>query len=179
MIDPVTTQRALYWGLFCAIAVIVMFVRILPLDLSAGRWPGPDWIMALAFAWVLRRPDFMPVLLLATVLFLSDIMFMRPPGLVAAIGVIGLEFLRGRALFSRDLPFLFEWAMVAGVLLAMMLAKRLILGILVVGQPSFALDSLLLVATVLVYPLVVLVSALVMGVHKVAPGAVDQLGHRI
>ncbi len=179
MVDPATTRRMLYWALFCLLSAFIIFVRLLPLDLTAGRLPGADWTVAIAFAWVLRRPNFVPVLLFAVVLFLSDILFMRPPGLWTGLGVIGLEFLRGRAQFSRELPFLFEWALVSAVILAMVLTNRLILGIFVIGQPSFALDSLLFVMTVAAYPVVVFVSSRLLGVRQVVPGAVDQYGHRI
>ncbi len=179
MIDTATRARLVAWLLFTATAAVVFFMRLLPLDLAAGRWPGPDWIVALGFAWVLRRPDYMPVTLFAALLFLSDLLFMRPPGLWAAISVAGLEFLRRRAQFSRELPFLFEWAMFGGVFGAMMLVNRLVLGIFIVDQPGVFLDALLWFATLAVYPLVVLASAYVFGVRKVAPGAVDNLGHPI
>ena len=179
MVDPVTSQRWTYWALLSTIAAFVLFAKLVPLDLSAGKWPGPDWIVAISFAWVLRRRDYVPALLLALILLIFDLMLMRPPGLWTALAVIGLEFLRSRAALSRDLPFLFEWALVSVVIVAMTLANRLILAIFVVGQPGLGKDVLLLSATILVYPLVVVVSARVLGVRKVAPGEVDQLGHRL
>ncbi len=179
MVDPATTKRMFYWALFCLLSATIIFVRLLPLDLTAGRLPGADWTIAIAFAWVLRRPNFVPVLLFAVILFMNDMLFMRPPGLWTGLGVIGLEFLRGRAQFTRELPFLFEWALVSAVILAMILANRLILGIFVIGQPGFALDSLLFVMTIAAYPVAVFISSMLLGVRQVAPGATDQYGHRI
>ena len=179
MVDPVTSQRWAYWTLLSAIAAFLLFAKLVPLDLSAGKWPGPDWIIAISFAWVLRRRDYVPTLLLAVILLIFDLLLMRPPGLWAALALIGLEFLRSRSALSRDLPFLFEWALVSVVMAVMTLANRLILAIFVVGQPGLGKDLLLLSATVLVYPLVVVISARVLGVRKVAPGEVDQLGHRL
>jgi rod shape-determining protein MreD len=179
MVDPITLRRWMFRLLYLAIALFVVFLRILPLDLSAGRWPGPDLLIVVAFAWVLRRPDYVPVLLVAGVLLAADMLFLRPPGLWTALGVIGLEFLRSREQLSRDLPFMFEWAMVAIVLLAMTIAYRVILLVFVVGQPSFGLSLIELFATVLSYPFVVVVSRWVFGVRKIAPGEVDQLGHAI
>ena len=156
-----------------------MFVQILPLDLSAGRWPGPDLLVAIAFVWVLRRPNYVPVLLVGVTILIADLLFLRPPGLWAGLVVLGLEFLRSREQLSRDLPFLFEWMLVAGVLATMSVACRIILTIFVVAQPSFGLTVIQLLATILYYPLVVLASRYVFGVRKVAPGEVDQLGHAI
>jgi len=91
MANPIATQRWTYWAILVAISLVILFVRILPLNVTAGRWPGPDWLMAFAFAWVLRRPDYTPALLLAALLLLSDFIIMRPPRLTAALGMVGLE----------------------------------------------------------------------------------------
>ena len=157
----------------------VLFIRLLPLDLSAGIWPGPDWILVLGFAWVLRRPNFVPVLLFAMVMFTNDLVLMRAPGLWSGLAVIGLEFLRGRFNLSRELPFLFEWAMVSGVVLAISIANRLILSASSVPQPDISLEMILVFGTAAIYPLVVIASSLVLGVRKIPPGAVDDLGHRV
>lgn len=162
-----------------AIFLLILFIKILPLNVMAGRWPGPEWLIAFAYAWVLRRPDYIPALLLAALLLMSDFIFMRPPGLSAALGVLGLEFLRSRSQFSRDLPFVVEWVMVGGVLTAISVINRVVLSIFVVAQPNFGLDLIQLVVTILFYPLIVAISTYILGVRKVAPGEVDQLGHRI
>ena len=177
MVDPITSRLWLYSLLFLAISLLIIFFELLPLDLAAGRWPGPDLTVAIAFAWVLRRPDFVPVVLIAGVFLTMDLLFMRPPGLWAGLVVLGSEFLRTREPQSRDLPFLVEWAMVSGVLIAMTLAARLIQMIFVVGQPTFGLVTLQLGATILSYPIVVSASRMVFGIRKIAPGEVDQLGH--
>lgn len=179
MVDPITTRRWLYRGLFLLIAASVVFLQLLPLDLTAGRWPGPDLVVAFAFAWVMRRPDYVPVLLVAAVFLLMDMLFMRPPGLWAALVVVGLEFLRSREPYSRDLPFPLEWVLVAGVLSAMMIAGRLVHMVFMIAQPSFGLITLQLGATILCYPLVVATSRMLFGIRKTAPGEVDQLGHRL
>ena len=104
---------------------------------------------------------------------------MRPPGLWAGLVVLGAEFLRSREPQSRDLPFLVEWAMVSSVLVAMILAARMVQFVFVINQPSFGLVILHLAATILCYPIVVAASRVVFGVRKIAPGEVDQLGHSL
>ena len=177
MIDPLTTRRLTFWAIFVAISAIVIFLRILPLDITPGGWPEPDWTVAIAFAWVLRRPDYVPVLIFAAILLLNDMIFLRAPGLWAGLSILGFEFLRSRTQITREMPFMFEWAMVTAVLLAIVLANRLVLAIFVVGQPSLRMDALLIVATSAAYPMIVIVSALILGMQKLVPGSVDSLGH--
>ncbi len=154
-----------------------MFVRLLPLDVSAGGWPGPNWTMLAAFAWVLRRPSYVPVLLVAVLLFIEDLVFMRPPGIGAALTIIGLEFLRSRAKFARELAFLFEYGMVAGVVIAVVLANRLLLGLFVVPNVNLPLDVANIVVTLLAYPIIVVVSSQIFGLRHAPLGSFDASGH--
>lgn len=167
-----------YRALFVALAAAVAFVQILPLDLGPGQLPGPDVLMLLAFSWIIMRPDYVPVFLIAAVFFLADLLFMRPPGLWTALVVLGTEFLRARSFTLRDTPFLLEWLLVAGVITAVFIANALILGLLAVTQPGFGLTLIGLVATILAYPLVVILAGRAVGLKKIVPGEVDRLGHR-
>ena len=112
-------------------------------------------------------------------ILLTDIFFMRPLGLWTAAVVIGSEFLRAREPFSRDLPFLLEWMIVSVVIVAMTLGHSLVLATFVVDQPAFGLTLIQMIATIVAYPLVVAFSARVLGLRKMAPGAVDSLGRKI
>ncbi len=178
MIDRLTLHRWLYRLLLLALASVVVFIRMLPMDVGVVRWPGPDLLLCLVFAWVMRRPDYVPALLAAAIFLTTDMLFQRPPGLWPALVVLGLEFLRTRDPLSRDLPFAVEWGLVAGVMVAMLLAERLLLGLFMVTQVSFGLSVLRLVMTVAVYPAVVLVTTQVLGVRKLQPGATDAMRQR-
>ncbi len=164
---------------YVAISGAVIFFYLLPQQTTPSRWAAPDLLSCLTYAWVLRRPDYVPALLIGAVMLLADMLFERPPGLQAALVVMGAEFLRQRQRFLRKLPFWFEWALVAGVMVAVMIAGRLALAIVMVERPSLGLTLLQLLATLLAYPLVVFVSRHVFDVHKLAPGEVDALGHRL
>lgn len=179
MADPITTRLWRFRFLYLLITSVVIFIHILPTDLVAGRWPGPDILVALAFAWVMRQPEYIPTLLVALVMLTADMLFLRPPGLWAGLVILGLEFLRSREYLSRDLPFLIEWAMVSGVLIAMTFAYRVTLVIFAVDQPSFGLEMIQLVATIISYPVIIFASRLFLGVRKIAPGEVDTMGHRL
>ncbi len=179
MVDPAPRKKWLYWLLFLVLASIVFFLQLVPLQTTPSNWAMPDLLVSLCFAWVLRRPDYMPVLLIAAVMLVADMLFLRPPGLMTALVVIGSEFLRSRVNVMRELPFMLEWALVAGVMVALLLGYRLALIIVMQPRPSLWLSLTLLLTTLATYPLVVAFSRYVLGVRKIAPGEVDALGHRI
>ena len=171
-------SRRLAWQIiFLALAAALTFIGLLPLGQAA--LPGPDLFVLFAFAWVLRRPDYVPVLLVAVVLLLADFVFLRPPGLWAALGVLGLELLRVREGPLRDVPFAVEWGIVSVVIAAMFLANALVLAIFFVEQPPLGLTLIQMIATLLSYPAVVAVTAFGFGLRKAAPGEVDNLGRRL
>lgn len=173
--STVWAHRALY----AVLALAVLFLRLLPLGSEAGGWPGPDLLMCLTFAWVMRRPDYVPALLIAVVVLMEDLLLMRAPGLAAALMVLGSEFLRSRASLSRELGFAVEWLMVAGVMAGVVLGQRLVLALTMLDQASLAQTIIQLVATILCYPLVVLLSWMAFGVRKPAAGEIDAYGRRL
>lgn len=174
-------RRPGHWGyriLFAALAGALMFVQLLPLDMAPGQFPGPDVLMLLAFSWVVMRPDLIPVLLIAGVFFLADILFMRPLGLWTLLVILGSEFLRSRSHTLRDTPFLLEWMLVATVISAVFVANTIVLALFGVSQAGLGLTLIGLIATILCYPLVVVLAGRTFGLRKITPGEVDRLGHR-
>jgi len=166
-------------ALFLALAAGLAFVQLLPLATGMGEIPGPDVFVLMAFAWMLRRPDYVPVAMLAGVFLTLDLLFMRPPGLWAALVVLGAEYLRARAGAMRETGFVAEWLMVSGIVAAMVLADRLALAVFFVDQPSLGQTLLRLIITCACYPVVVALAARALGLRKVAPGEVNSLGRRI
>lgn len=163
---------------FVALCVAIVFFHLIPLDTVPRRWAPPDLMLAFTFAWVLRRPDYLPVLLIAFVMLMADLMFHRPPGLWALCVVLGAEYLKYRTYAPGETGFASEWAAVCIVIIAITLGYRLILGLTLVPTPALGLSMVQMVLTILVYPLVVLVTQIVMGVRKLAPGDQGALGHR-
>lgn len=176
MIDPVTARRWTYRALFVALAALLLFLRLLPLSTLPARIPGPDLMLCIAFAWVLRRPDFVPALAIVAVFVIEDMLAMRPPGLWALFVLLGSEFLRDRAGAMRGLPFLAEWATVTAVMAIMLLANRLVLALVMVPQTGLGPTLLQLLTTVAAYPLVVAASHLALGLR--APGELDGMRSR-
>lgn len=165
-------------ALYVALGLLLVFLHLLPLDTLPRGWAGPDLMLALTFAWVLRRPEFVPPLLIAAMILLGDLMFHRPPGLWAALVLVAAETLRARASGLRDQTFAAEWVAVATTLIATTLAYRVVLALLMVDQAPLGLSIMQLVMTLVAYPVVVLLTQTVFGVRKLAPGDIDPLGGR-
>jgi len=168
-----------YLGLWLLIATTLILARLLPLPVSEGAWPRPDLLLPLTLAWVLRRPSHLPAVAIVLVFLAEDLFLMRPPALWALIVLAGTEFLRMRQSAVREMHIALEWGMVSAVMLAMFLANRI--GLAIVMSPREPLDLSLtrLVFTMLIYPLVVLVLQAVIRVRKPATGEVDELGRRL
>jgi len=163
---------------FLALCLMLIFLHLLPQDTSPRGWAGPDLILALSCAWVLRRPELVPAPLIALVFVTTDLLYQMPPGLWAAFVVIGTETLRSRAPGLRDLTFAVEWLTVAITLTAMTLGNQLALAILLLDRPPLGLSLMQLVMTLITYPLVAYGSQIIFGVRKQAPGDVDALVNR-
>ena len=175
-------SAARVWGMramYLALALVVIFANLLPLDFQPRVWAGPDLLVAFTFAWVLRRPEFVPALAVGLVFLLADLLFLRPPGLFAALMVLGTQTLKTRSRNLRDQSFLMEWLAVAGVFLTLSLANRLVLAVLLIPQAPLGLTIIHVVMTLICYPFVVMISQLVVGVRKASPGDLDRLGQRI
>ncbi len=174
--------RGLAWAYptaFVGIAVMLLIARLMPLGGEAGSWPGPDILLCLVMAWVTRRPDYLPALLVALVVLAEDLILMRPPGLWAALVLIGSEFLRSRGALTRELSFPGEWLLVSGVMVGMMLAYRLVFLIAFLPQPGFGFAMIQTVASIVCYPFVVGLSWLLLNLHKPAMGELDAYGRRM
>ena len=179
MVDPTPSSKWLYRLLFLALVILIVFARLIPLQTTPASWAMPDLLICICFAWVLRRPDYLPILLIAAVMLVTDMLFMRPPGLMAALVVLGAEFLRARAHLMRELPFSLEWGMVAGIITGVMIANRVVLIMVMSPRPPLGLSLFQLFITLAAYPVVVMFSRYALGIRKIAPGEVDALGHRL
>ena len=130
-------------------------------------------------AWVMRRPDYLPDWLIAAVVLAEDLILMRPPGLWTALVVMGSEFIRSRAALTRELNFVVEWLLVTGLMVAMLLAYRLVFALALLPQLPFGFAVVQVLWSALAYPLVVGASRLVLDLRKPATGETDDYGRRL
>ena len=179
MVDGLRSSVWLYRLSFVGLAVVLLFLRLLPLGSQAGDWPGPDILLCLIFAWVVRRPDYLPVLLIAGIVLLEDLILQRPPGLWCALVVLATEFIRSRAALTRELGFLTEWLLVGSMMVALLLAYRMAFSVAFLPQPGFGFALLQTLWSVLCYPLAVAASRFAFDLRKPAMGEVDAYGRRL
>lgn len=165
--------------LFLGVAFLLVFLKLLPLSDEAGRLPGPDLLMCLIFAWMVRRPEYLPVLMVAIVVFLEDMLLMRPPGLWTALMILASEFIRSRVALTRELNFGVEWLLVAGLMLALVVGQRLAHAVVFLPQPALGYMLVQTGWSILAYPVVVAVSRYGLDLHKPAMGELDAYGRRL
>jgi len=167
------------WAMRCAyfaLALVVMFFHLLPLNTVPSRFAPPDLLMTFSFAWAMRRPDFVPAVSIAVVMLLGDLILQRPPGFMAMLILIGAEYLKSRFSGQGESSFAVEWTLVAVLIVAITLINRVVLGILSVPQAPVSLTLIQMIATMVAYPLVVIVSQWGLGVRKLAPNEAETLG---
>lgn len=178
MAENVLSRRMPMRIAYFAIAAVIVFFHLLPLSTMPPYWAPPDLLLGITFAWLMRRPDYVPMLSIAAVMLMADLMFQRPPGLMALLAVLGCEYLRTRAANLREASFAGEWLAVCLTLAAITLANRMILALLGVAQAQFGLALMQMLATMIAYPAIVLVSQWLLGIRKPAPGDAGALGVR-
>lgn len=169
------TLRALY----PALALVIIFVHLLPLRMLPAGLAGPDILTALTLAWALRRPDYVPALSIAGVMLLCDLLLQRPPGLWSLLVLLAAEFLKSRARDLRKNTFVAEWLAFATALLTITVLYRLTLAILMISEGMLSLSVIQYGMTVMAYPLVTAVSYIAFGVRRSAPGEYDHAGRSL
>ena len=179
MADDLRRRVWLYRGIYLGLALFIMFVRLLPLGTLPGSLPGPDLLLCVMLAWVMRRPDYLPVLMITAIVFLEDVLLMRPLGLWTALVILATEFLRSRAALTRELSFAVEWMLIAGLMVGLLLAYRLFFAVSFLPQPGFGFALTQTIWSILCYPFVVLASRLILDLRKPAMGELDALGRRL
>ena len=178
MDDLTLGQRWAFRALFFLLIACIAFAQLLPLDPGPGGLPGPDVMLLLTLAWLLRRPEAVPVTMIALLFLMADFLFMRPPGLWAVIVVIMTEMIRSRASGFRDMSFVVEWLMIAAFITVGTLAHVILQAVFFVDQPALGQTLIRLLATVLCYPLVVAFGARSFGLRKPVSGEFNPLGVR-
>ena len=169
----------LYRLLFVTVAALLIFWKLLPMHAVAGHLPGPDILLCMIFAWTVRRPDYLPVLMIAGVVLFEDLMLMRPPGLWTALVVLGSEVIRSRVVLTRELSFGVEWLLVAFLMLALFVAYRLVFVVAFVPQPALGFALVQTLGSIMAYPFVVALSRYGLDLHKPATGELDAYGRRL
>lgn len=196
MIDGANRDIWFHRVLFVVLALVFLFLRLLPLGLNnlsecaeGGAWcrftlwvqdmPGPDLVLCIIFAWTMRRPEYLPTLLIAVVVLTEDLVLLRPPGLWTALVIIASEFVRSRVALTRELSFGVEWLLVSAMMVGMLLAYRMAFGLVLLPQPPFGFALMQVIWSILCYPVVVFLSRVALDLYKPAMGEIDAYGRRM
>ncbi len=162
-----------YRMLFLVVALFLITMKLLPLNLASSGVPGPDLLVLLTFAWLVRQPAVVPLGLVLIVFLLADFLFLRPPGLWTLLVILACESVRRRRLTMTEFPFLVEWGAVTGAVIGMVLLNRMALWILLVDVDPLGLTLAQGIVTILVYPAVVAISKYVFGLRKLGPAELE------
>ncbi len=152
--------------LFTASFAIVLFARLIPLDLMPGRIAPPDILFALLVALLVRRPRALPMVLVVFLFLINDILLQQPLGLWTLVVFAISELVRSSRSEVREMLFLSEWVWFAGLYGAANAADFALRVVLFVPREPLTLLLPAIVFTIAVYPLVVLFLNLVFGVQK-------------
>ncbi|MDO5658839.1 MAG: rod shape-determining protein MreD [Paracoccus sp. (in: a-proteobacteria)] len=160
---------------FVLVSLALIAARLIPVSPGEIPRPGPELMLCLTFAWVLRRPDQLPAPVIVALFVIEDLLLMRPFGLWAALVLLGSEQLRHRSQRWRDQGFVFEWLRVSALIVLLILAYRVIMALFLLPVPGLAQVALQIIATWLAYPVVVLVARLVLRLRSRSQAEIERL----
>lgn len=172
MNDPRWRRRFVAMSIYIGIGLMILFFQLMPLHPGQPGRPGPDLSLCLTFAWVLRRPDQLPAVVIVALSVVGDLLLGRPFGLWSLFILMATELLRPRAQRWADQAFLFEWLRVAILMGLMLISNRLIMVLFLLPVPALAPVVLQWVATVAAYPLVVL-AVHVIGIRRLSTAELE------
>ena len=136
-----------------------------PMRPGIHAWPTPDLLFALCCFWVIRRPESAPLLLVAGLGLLADLILMRPTGIGALGLVVSTEILRASFRALRDIPLLAEWLFVSALVMGTCLFHAVMLWLSLGNLPGLREMVEYGLATAAVYPIVALFCGLILGVR--------------
>jgi len=173
--SPLNTTQHIwaYRALFLALCMAVITIKMLPLSLDATGVPGPDLLLALSLAWLLRQPAVVPMLSILVVFLLADFLFQRPPGLWTVLVIVTSEILRRRRLTMTEFTFFLEWSAFTAAVFGLILLERLVLWMLMVDLAPLGLSLAHAIVTAAIYPAVVAVSKFLFGLRKIGPAETE------
>lgn len=158
-------RRVLRFVMLALAGFVCILLSATPMQPGIHAWPTPDLLFALCCFWVIRRPESAPLLLIAALGLLADLILMRPVGIGALGLVLATEVLRASVRAVRETPLLVEWLFVSLLVLAMCLFHALILWLSLGNLPGLRAMAAYGLATAAVYPVVALFCGLILGVR--------------
>ena len=178
--EDITAFRLwMYRAGFVGIGLACVLWAIIPFDLSADALPVPDVFYCITMAYVVRRPEYVPIWAVFFVFFMRDILTQAPLGLCTLLVVMGSEVVRANIQAFREYIFGLEWLWVATKFVAITLLEQVLLALTLSDTPRLGEQVLLILFTVLAYPVTVGVMKYGFGITRPRPGELDAWGKRL
>lgn len=149
-------KSLIYPILFVLIVFVLIFIKVLPLNTVPKEWTAPDLLLCVTLVWCLRNPIRAPIILLAALFLLQDIILQRPIGLFSAVATLMCEWAKCQALRAEEFPFVIEWVTAAIAMIAIFILVQSIASLSMITKPSMWVFGKELIFTILAYPLVTL-----------------------
>ncbi|MCO4824300.1 MAG: hypothetical protein KC451_05555 [Amylibacter sp.] len=178
MDDTSPVQLWMYRAAYLGIGMAFILWSIIPFDLSAGALPVPDIFFCITMAYVVRRPEYVPVWMIFVVFFLRDILTQAPLGLCTLLVVMGTEVVRGNIQAFREYNFGLEWLWIGAIFVAITTTEQILLALTLSDTPRLLGQVLLILFTLAAYPVTVGVMKFGFGITRPRPGELDAWGKR-
>lgn len=158
----ITLNRLLYF----MIALIGIFLLLIPVSIFPNNLISPEIIFVVTLALIIRNPDYVPFWLIGIVFLLSDFLLTQPLGLNTFVILLITEFLRRNRLNFIEMLFLSEWLNIALLLLAAGFMRELLLiATLSEHMPTLTKISKV-VLSIFIYPILVGLVNIIFRVRK-------------
>ena len=143
---------------YLLIVMLLVLFQTMPIHTSIDQYIMPDIPLVITFAWVMRRPDVMDPILITIAFLFADMILQRPPGLWALIALCASMFLRLRTTYFKEVIFVYEWLMIAIIIIICFTAHHFLL--LLTFLPTHNLELLVKQAlfTIILYPVFIWLS---------------------
>ena len=164
---------------YLAIGTFFVLQALIPLDLTANRIPGPDVMYCITMAYVIRRPEFVPLWAIVIVFFLRDVLSMAPLGIWTLLMVISTEVVRANLQAFREYFYAIEWLWVIAIFAIMLTLHQLILALSLSFTPKFVDQLYQFFFTAACYPVIVVIMKYGFGIDRPAAGKTDARGQRL
>lgn len=159
MTNALWSQRLLY----LLISLLFILWLIAPQNPLSQALPTPEFLFCFTLAIILRRPEVLPVILIAIVFLFCDVLFNRPIGLWTAIVIIISEFAKTQYWRYKGSNFVTAWFFISFLSSVGIFLYMIVLNLLLVPQANFWQYLIWALITILIYPIMFCLSFLIVG----------------
>ena len=156
-VDLISPARWFRIAVMLSLGMIAIFAEAAPMGIGPTARPSPDLLLCVVAYWAIRRPGSTPLIAVAALGLMRDLLTDVPPGAGMLTLVLAAEVLKAwRRTLARS-SFIFEWIAVAGAAFAI-LAVQWVLVVILLAQPPYIVDlGYQGLYTAAIYPPIVLV----------------------